>query len=131
MQRFLKWLGTLVFGGPQTRPARPDLRVTNSHLRTAQARRRTAALAEARPRDSGSYRAEDFDADSELGSRIEDGGPGKNVLRPRYVREESGTHETLKILDADLAESSDDGGFDPYNTGRFDRYANWSRRTRQ
>ena len=61
----------------------------------------------------------------ELGGKIEEVGPGKNVLvRNKYVREDTGTHETLKIIDDSLAEE-DDGGIDPYNTGRFDRSKSW------
>ncbi len=62
----------------------------------------------------------------ELGGRIEEVGPGKNVLvRNKYVREDTGTHETLKIIDDSLVEKEDDGGIDPYNTGRFDRSKSW------
>lgn len=127
MQHFLKWLGTLVFGEQRKEPAKTDPRTTNGRLRVAEARRRTAALAETKAPDSVPVRLEEFDADSELGSRIEDGGPGKNILR---VREESGTSETLKVLDANILDGGDSSGFDPYNTGRFDRSANWSRHIR-
>ena len=64
---------------------------------------------------------------------IEDGGPGKNVLaRSRYIREDTGTHETLKIVDEsifDVAEENE--AFDPYNTGRFDRAKSWDKLTRK
>lgn len=57
---------------------------------------------------------------------IVDGGPGKNVLiRNKYLREDSGTHETLKIVDDSLLESEEEFGLDPYNTGRFDRSRTW------
>ena len=63
---------------------------------------------------------------SDVGGRIADGGPGKNVLiRDKYVREDTGTHETLKILDDSLLESDEEFGADPYNTGRFDRSKSW------
>ena len=59
--------------------------------------------------------------------KIVDGGPGKNVLvRSRYVREDTGTHETLKIIDDSILDEEDDTGADPYNTGRFDRSRSWS-----
>lgn len=75
--------------------------------------------------------APDFSAD--VGGRIEDGGPGKNVLiRNKYVREDTGTHETLKIVDDSMLESEEECGADPYNTGRFDRSKSWdSFRTRK
>lgn len=131
MQRFLKWLGNLIFAAPEKTPLTPDLRATSSHLRAAQTRRRAKLLTERQTRNSGSFRTAGYDSDSELGFEIEDGGPGKNVLRPKYVREESGSHETLRILDAELADGGEEAGFDPYNTGKFDRSANWSRLTRK
>lgn len=55
--------------------------------------------------------------------------PGKNVRsRNKFVREEAGTHETLKILDDSLVDSGEEAGLDPYNTGGFDRSKNWDRR---
>ena len=61
--------------------------------------------------------------------RIEDAGPGKNVLvRSKYVREDTGTHETLKILDDSVFDNDDEAGMDPYNTGQFDRSRNWDKR---
>jgi len=69
--------------------------------------------------------AVDFSTD--VGGRIVDGGPGKNVLiRNKYVREDTGTHETLKIVDDSLLESDEEFGADPYNTGRFDRSKSWN-----
>ena len=65
-------------------------------------------------------------------TKIEDAGPGKNVLiRNKYVREDTGTHETLKILDDSLVDSGEETGIDPYNTGAFDRSKNWSSRSRK
>lgn len=63
---------------------------------------------------------------AETGSRITDGGPGKNILvKNKYIREDTGTHETLKILDESLLENQEELGADPYNTGRFDRSKSW------
>lgn len=63
---------------------------------------------------------------------IEDAGPGKSVLiRNKYVREDTGTHETLKILDDSLVDSGEEPGIDPYNTGGFDRSKNWNNRFRK
>jgi hypothetical protein len=59
---------------------------------------------------------------------IEDGGPGKNVLqRTRFVREDTGTHETLKIVDDAAGNRDDESGIDPYNTGQFDRSKSWDK----
>lgn len=69
----------------------------------------------------------------ELGGSVQDGGPGKNVLvRNKYVREDTGTHETLKIIEDPVASSIEEDGIDPYNTGRFDRSKFWEHtRTRK
>ena len=65
-------------------------------------------------------------------TKIEDAGPGKTVLiRNKYVREDTGTHETLKILDESLIDSGEETGIDPYNTGGFDRSKNWNNRFRK
>ena len=68
----------------------------------------------------------DVNADQPI---IEELGPGKNVLvRRRMVREESGTHETLTILDDSIVDGEEESGLDPYNTGRFDRSKYWDKR---
>ena len=72
------------------------------------------------------------DLDPHLSGKIEDAGPGKNVLvRNKYVREDTGTHETLKILDDSVVDSGEETGIDPYNTGSFDRSRNWDKRFRR
>jgi len=69
---------------------------------------------------------EPFEYSSESPGRIVDGGPGKNVLiRSRHIREDTGTHDTLKILDHSVLSSEETEEFDPYNTGRFDRAKSW------
>lgn len=75
-------------------------------------------------------RTPDFvDADDDLSGEVAGQGPGKNVLiRNKFVREDTGTHETLKILDDSLVDSGEEPGLDPYNTGEFDRSKNWDRR---
>ena len=52
------------------------------------------------------------------------------LIRNRYVREDTGTHETLKILDDSLIDTKEETGIDPYNTGRFDRSKNWDKGSR-
>jgi hypothetical protein len=70
--------------------------------------------------------------DAHVSGKIEDAGPGKNVLiRNKYIREDTGTHETLKILDDSLIDSGEESGIDPYNTGSFDRSNNWNNRFRK
>ena len=66
-----------------------------------------------------------------LDGEVEDYGPGKNVLVPRkYVREDTGTYETLRIIDDSVPEEPDVDGIDPYNSGQFDRSRHWDRRFR-
>ena len=67
-----------------------------------------------------------------LHSKVDSLGPGKNVLvRNRFVREDTGTHETFKILDDSLIDSGEEPGLDPYNTGSFDRSKKWDQRFRK
>lgn len=72
------------------------------------------------------------DIDTSLHSEIDTVGPGKNVLvRSRYVREETGTHERLMIVNESSNDSGEEAGMDPYNTGSFDRSKNWAQRFRK
>lgn len=69
------------------------------------------------------------EASEDLSGDIESVGPGKNVLiRNKFLREDTGTHETLKILDDSIVDSGEETGIDPYNTGGFDRSKNWDKR---
>ena len=62
---------------------------------------------------------------------LERTGPSKNALiRNKFVREETGTHETLKIMDDTMVNSGEEYGVDPYNSGEFDRSKNWDVRFR-
>jgi hypothetical protein len=64
--------------------------------------------------------------------RGEDHGANKNkVVRNQYIRESTGTHETLKILDSSLPDPDDEANIDPYNTGGFDRSKNWANRSQK
>ena len=133
MQGLMNWLRELLNKDDDVMPS-PDLRATNSHLRAAQVRRRAAVIKGHDATVSGAPQptADDIDEDSELGYAIEDGGPGKNILsRRRVQRAGTGTHETLSILDADNNDAGDASGFDPYNTGQFDRSRNWAKHTRK
>lgn len=120
LTRFFNWLK----GHPT--PSRPS---------TPQVRRRVSAHQSIRPEPA---RPEDdhqprqvFDPYLPRDGAIESAGPGKNVLiRNKYVREETGTHETLKIMDDSMVESGEEFGVDPYNSGEFDRSKNWDVRFR-
>lgn len=91
--------------------------------------KRQPARAVPPPRNPG--KADVSAAESATDDHIEEAGPGKNVLiRNKYVREETGTYETLKIVDDSLVDSGEETGIDPYNTGDFDRSKNWDKRFR-
>ena len=97
---------------------------------------RTGAHAAVRPKQAkarkSAQKSQPDDIEDLQSVRIEDGGPNKNVLiRNKYVREDTGTHETLKILDDSLVDSGEETGIDPYNTGGFDRSKNWNNRFRK
>lgn len=57
--------------------------------------------------------------------------PNDVIRRSKFVREDTGTHETLKIVDDDLELADEVDGIDPYNTGGFDRSKNWDSRFRK
>ena len=96
------------------------MRQTGSHVRPKRATAKQAV-----PQRQPEY----VDLDPNVAGQIDDNGPGKNVLiRNKYVREDTGTHETLKILDDSVIDTEEGEGIDPYNTGRFDRSKNWDKR---
>ena len=105
-----------------------DATATPSPAPTA---RRRASVARQVNRQRRSTDNEELRIDG-LDGEIESLGPGKNVLiRNRFVREEAGTHEKLKILDDSYVDSGEETGIDPYNTGGFDRSRNWDTRFRK
>ena len=123
MQRFLKWLGMKLFPeAPAPKPRHTGIRAKPKT--PPRPRRENVGNADTAVKED----AVSFDAD--VSGRIEDGGPGKNVfIRNKYVREDTGTHDTLKIIDNSLTETGEEADFDPYNTGRYDRSKNWNSRT--
>ena len=127
MKRFINWLVSKF--SPKKTVGDPDLRQTGTHVRTTG---RHQPVPRAKPRQAVPDRQPEFvDLDPHVGGRIKDSGPGKNVLiRNKYVREDSGTHETLKILDDSVLDTEEETGFDPYNTGQFDRSKNWDKRSK-
>jgi len=103
--------------------------------RTAQIRRRSSAGAAvqdaAEYSDQRELAPDFFETNRPVDRQVESVGPGKNVLiRNKYIREDTGTHETLKILDDSVIDSGDEDGIDPYNSGEFDRSKNWDKRFR-
>ncbi len=118
MQRLFNWL---------TRKISPDKAAPQNSLRRTGDRRMPQQNLKPKPKPALEHppRIDSVDFSTELGGKIEDGGPGKNVLvRNKYVRADTGTHETLTIID-DSLQADEDDGLDPYNTGRFDRSKSW------
>lgn len=126
MKRFLTWLGRKL--SPDKNDFDEDLRQRGAKIRPAPARVKPPVV-KPKPRPAAAPAATTDTVEFSTGKSgtIADGGPGKNVLvRSRFVREETGTHDTLKIVDESLLESEEkEEEFDPYNTGRFDRSKSW------
>ena len=125
MNRLTNWLRSKI--SPKKQPERPNLVQTGAHLRQtgSHIRPKKTTPKQAVPRRQPEY----VDLDPQVAGKIQDNGPGKNVLiRNKYVREDTGTHETLKILDDSIIDTEEVEGIDPYNTGQFDRSKNWDKR---
>lgn len=121
MKRFFNWLADK-FSPPKASPT-PALNQTGRHVVP-----KKAPVKQAVPRSQPEY----VEFDSHVDGQIDDAGPGKNVLRRhKYIREDTGTHETLSILDESVESRTDDEGIDPYNTGQFDRSRTWDKRFRK
>lgn len=123
--RFTKWVTSkMPF---RKEPKRPNL-VQAAQLRQSGSHKiqpKRSTPKQAVPRRQPEY----VELDPQIDGRIEDNGPGKNVLiRNKYVREDTGTHETLKIIDDSMIDTEEEEGIDPYNTGRFDRSKHWDKR---
>ncbi len=92
-------------------------------------RQRLAAAEKTADRQSQSP---EIEVDAQVPGQIESVGPGKNVfVESPYVREDLGTHESLKILNVSPAEDDQEAGIDPYNTGKFDKSRKWDQRFRK
>lgn len=134
IEQFVSWFRETIYPR-ESKPAvdlrHTDMRVRSPVQRAATAKTSAAPKAPAKPAPRKKPGQVEFEA--ETGGRIEDAGPGKNVfVRSKYVREDAGTHDSLKIIGEDYLEvSEDDGGIDPYNTGQFDRSKNWNGRNRK
>jgi len=120
MKRFLNWLADKI--SPQNASPKPRLNQTGQFPAP-----KKATVKQAVPKSQPEY----VEFDAAVKGKIDDAGPGKNVLRrSKFIREDTGTHETLSILDDSAAEAPDQDGIDPYNTGQFDRSKNWDKRFR-
>lgn len=126
MKRLVNWLANLVFG---RKPAPPtDLRATGSHLRQTG----THPVPRRSPRHPAlpARQPEVVDVNRSNNGFDTPMSDEKGLIRNKFVRENTGTHDTLKILDDSLIETHEETGIDPYNTGNFDRSKNWDKRFR-
>ncbi len=120
IKRLINWLK----GAPA-----PDIR------EPAQQRRRVSAHAalhaRATPAPTPRPRTAVSDLESEFEGRIENVGPGKNVLvHNRHLSDDTGTQEMLNLLDDTPIDPEEPAGIDPYNSGEFDRSRHWNTRFR-
>jgi len=117
-KRFKNWLKTR--SSDEDLALTQDLRATGAH----------AAPPPARPNQRVPRPDLEFVApDEDLSAELESDNPGeKALIRNKFVREDTGTHETLKIIDDSIVDTGEETGIDPYNTGGFDRSKNWDRR---
>lgn len=111
---------------PKKAPTGPKLNRTGAHLRDTGDHTVTPA---AKPKRAvPKSQPESIDLDPHVEGRIDETGPGKNVLiRNKYLREDTGTHETLTIIDDSIIDTAEEGT-DPYNSGAFDTSKIWSKR---
>ncbi len=77
-------------------------------------------------------RPEYVELDPETADKLKNSESGNNeLIRNKYQREDTGTHDNLKIIDDSMIDSGEETGIDPYNTGNFDRSRNWDKRFRK
>ena len=124
MQRLIKWLGTRLLPDQADAPApqvRRRIEVGNPPGKpvTADAPRKQTA-------ESPAGQPPLVEVDTDLVGHIESVGPGKNVLiRHHLLRDQNGAADKLQLVDENGEEPGDSAGFDPYNTGKFDRGEKW------
>lgn len=128
MKQFLNWLKSTF--SPRKEQASPGLRQTGTHLRKNFSHGKRVAPKSKHAESGGQPEYVDMGPSTKGHTRNDD--PDKKVaVRSKYVREETGTHDTLTIIDESLVEPDDEAGLDPYNTGQFDRSKNWDSRSRK
>lgn len=123
MEKIKNWLkDQFSVGEPEPTPPQ-NLSKSGVFQQTRPAKRKASA---AKPKSVP------VEVETSLHGHVESIGPGKNVLiRNRLVREETGTHETLRIVNDSVLDSGEASGIDPYNTGGFDRSKKWDQRFRK
>ena len=121
MKRFLTWLGRKL--SPGTDAFDQNHRQKSPRISPVSVRKKLPVKKlKPKPPAGSAAKTSMVDFSTEKPGSIADGGPGKNVLiQYRHIREDTGTHDTLKIVEDSIPESEENGGgVDPYNTGSFD-----------
>jgi hypothetical protein len=119
-KRWISWLR----GDAATDPAQPP-----------QQRRRTSAHADLHARSTPVATVREMPGVRDMGpgleGRVENVGPGKNVLvHDGETIDDTGAREILKLFDDSPLDPSEPVGIDPYNSGQFDRSRHWNSRFR-
>ncbi len=130
LEKIKKWIQG-AGSSTQSTPAQ-NLHQSGAHPRPTQSPRDRHKSADRRTNLDRRKHPEVVELDPTVAGKIESNGPGKNVLiQNKYQREDTGTHETLRIIDDSVLDSNEETGIDPYNTGNFDRSRNWDKRFRK
>jgi len=130
LEKIKKWIQSA--GSSKQSTLAQNLQQSGAHPRPTQSPHDPHKSTDRRRKPDRRKQPEAVELDPTVAGKIESNGPGKNVLiRNKYQREDTGTHETLKIVDDSLLDSDEETGIDPYNTGNFDRSRNWDKRFRK
>ena len=130
LEKIKKWIQG-AGSSKQSTPAQ-NVHQSGAHPRPTQSPHDRHKSADRRNKIDRRKQPEDVPLDSTVAGTIESNGPEKNdLIRNKYEREDTGTHETLRIIDDSLRDSDEETGIDPYNTGNFDRSRNWDKRFRK
>ncbi len=129
-EKIKKWIRSVT--ASQEASSAKRLRQSGSHPRPANPTRDRRGGQDRRKRAEYADQVEVVDLDPDIAGEMASNDPRKNdLVRNRYQREETGTHDTLKIFDDSIVDSGEETGIDPYNTGKFDRSRNWDKRFRK
>ena len=118
IRRLIDWFK----GDADTGQPAPERRRVSAH---------TALHARVPPPPAPRQRRDSLEPGSGLEGRIENVGPGKNVLVSNTdAIDDTGARESLRLFDDTPLDPDEPMGIDPYNSGEFDRSRHWDTRFR-